>query len=117
MPTNDSNESRNATDPAGDSQGGKNMSSRQAYNVVADTVAGLNIRKSDNLFQLKCIGICALLLSVVGAIVALRIPDAGFPWYGGAIVGAVGGVVIGVFGSGIFLMIFRFVRHVSGKHD
>jgi hypothetical protein len=31
--------------------------------------------------------------------------------------GAFAGLVVGVFSSGIFLMVYRAIRHVRGKHD
>jgi len=33
------------------------------------------------------------------------------------LIGSFAGLVIGIFGSGIFLMIYRAARHISGKHD
>jgi hypothetical protein len=92
-------------------------SAQAAYNIVTDVVTGVNVRKSDNLFQLKCIGICALLGAPVGSVVAGVTGDGGFVWLAGAIVGAFLGVVIGLFGSGIFLMIYRAQAHIKGKHD
>ena len=35
----------------------------------------------------------------------------------GAVVGACVGLLAGLFGSGLFLMIYRAVRHVRGRHD
>jgi uncharacterized membrane protein YeiB len=35
----------------------------------------------------------------------------------GAVVGGFVGLFAGLFGSGIFLMVYRAVRHVRGKHD
>ena len=84
-------------------------SDREIYNVVTDTVAGPNIRLRDNLFQAAAIFICA----VLGALIAWIV------WRGPgeAIAGAFVGLIVGLFGSGIFLMIYRAVRHISGKHD
>ena len=45
----------------------KDISSGQAaYNVVADTVTGVNVRKSDNLFQAIFILVTILLLAAFG---------------------------------------------------
>ena len=92
-------------------------SGRDAYNIVSDTVVGLNVRKSDNVFQAKFIGITVLLLAVIGGASAALNPGWNLPWFGGALVGAFAGLIIGVFASGIFLMIYRAVKHVKGEHE
>lgn len=92
----------------------------EAYNLVADTVVGMNIRKSDNLFQLKVIAICMFLGTIVGAFVGGTLSDSGNRLVG-TVAGGLGlgfaGVVLGLFGSGIYLMIYRAARHLQGKHD
>ena len=86
------------------------MTSREAYNMVTDTVAGPNIRLKDNLFQALAIFAFLVLGVAIGAVVVEdRIP--------GALVGGAIGLVVGLFGNGIFLMIFRASRHARGKHD
>ena len=93
---------------------------REAYNIVSDTVVGMNVRKSDNLFQLKVILVCVLMGVPLGAIAGALLSDSN-----NRLVGALGGglglgfagVVLGLFGSGIYLMIYRAVRHLKGKHD
>ena len=93
---------------------------RDAYNIVSDTFVGVNVRKSDNLFQLKVILVCVLILGPLGAIAG-----AVFSPPEERLIGAVGGglgmafaaMVLGLFGSGIYLMIYRAIRHVKGKHD
>jgi ABC-type microcin C transport system permease subunit YejE len=93
---------------------------REAYNIVSDTVVGMNIRKSDNLFQLKVILVCVLIGVPLGAVAGALLSDSD-----NRLIGAVGGglglglagAVLGLFGSGIYLMIHRAVRHVKGKHD
>ena len=82
---------------------------REAYNLVTDTIVGPNIRWKDNLFQAVAIFVCTLL----GALIAFLI------WRGPgeAIAGAFCGLVFGLFTSGIFLMIYRAIRHLSGRHD
>ena len=104
----------------GEGTGSSPTAGRDAYNIVADTVVGMNVRKSDNLFQLKVILVCVLagcpLGAVAGALLAdpgNRLPSA----LGGALGLGFAGVVLGLFGSGIYLMIYRAVRHVRGQHD
>ena len=88
-----------------------------AYNVVTDTVTGLNLRGSDNKFQAKFTAISTVLLAVVGALAAFFNPRWNLPWFGGALAGGFCGMVIGIFLSGIFLMVFRGFRHLRGKHS
>jgi len=79
------------------------LSSKETYNVVSDTVVGLNIRKKDNLIQ----GIIILVAIIIGLVTGQM--------YGGFLM--LGGLIIGFLGSGIFLMIYRAVKHASGDHD
>ena len=103
---------------ASDSQSSDGVTnSRATYNVVSDTVMGVNFRGSDNWFQAKFVAASVFLFALAGVIVALLNPSWELPWYGGAIVGAFAGLVAGVFASGIFLMIYRASRHIKGKHD
>ena len=95
----------------------ENLSAGQAsYNIVSDTVFGLNTRKGDNKFQAKCIFVSVLLLATVGAVLAALIRDWDLPWYGGALIGAFAGLITGVFGSGIYLMVYRALQHLKGDH-
>lgn len=87
---------------------------RQVYNIVTDTVTGANIRLWDNVFQAVAVGTCLLLGIPIGWLVARNI--GGDP-IAGAVLGGFLGLLVGLFGSGIFLMIFRAYRHVRGKHD
>ena len=89
---------------------------RAAYNIVSDTVVGVNVRGKDNLFQALFILGSVIVLAGAGAIVA-GLSDTDVPWWGGAIAGAFVGLVAGLFLSGIGLMIYRAVRHLKGKHD
>ncbi len=86
------------------------MSGRQAYNLVADTVTGPNVRLRDNLYQALAIFIGLVLGAVIGGLAAA---DAVL----GAVVGAFVGLLAGLFGSGLFLMIYRAVQHARGRHD
>ena len=96
----------------------KGISSGQAaYNVVADTVTGVNVRKSDNLFQAIFILVTILLLAALGAVLAAVYGGEDLPWFGGALIGAFAGLVAGFFSSGVFLMIYRAVRHIKGRHE
>jgi hypothetical protein len=77
---------------------------------VSDTVTGANIRLKDNMLQAVIIGVCLLLGALIGALLVKdRLP--------GALAGAVIGLLVGLFGSGIYLMIFRAVMHIRGRHD
>jgi len=93
---------------------------RETYNIISDTVVGMNVRKSDNLFQLKVILVSVLVGVPLGAIAGALLSDSD-----NRMLGALGGglglgfaaVVLGLFGSGIYLMIYRAVRHFQGQHD
>ena len=100
------------THPTAPPQAPIDTSARDAYNVVSDTVIGVNLRWRDNLYQ----GLVILACLVIGAVVGFAIaspPDR----IGYLIVGGIIGMIIGLFGSGLFLMIFRAARHMRGKHD
>jgi hypothetical protein len=88
----------------------QNLTGRQAYNVVSDTVTGLNVRWKDNVFQ----AVGALVCGVIAFIVVLFISNNDL---GVAILAGVGGLIVGVFVVGVFLMIYRGVKHLQGKHD
>jgi hypothetical protein len=81
---------------------------REAYNVVSDTITGVNIRRSDNCLQAIWIMAGLVLGAGVGAIFA-------FPE--GMLVGGFVGLLTGLFTSGIYLMVYRAIRHARGKHD
>lgn len=86
------------------------ISGREAYNVVTDTLTGPNVRWKDNVYQAAAIGVCTILGAGVGL---LFIED----HLAAVLIGSLFGMLAGLFGSGIFLMIYRGVRHLRGKHD
>jgi ABC-type uncharacterized transport system permease subunit len=88
-----------------------------AYNVVTDLVTGVNVRGNDNKFQAIFVTVSVLLIAGLGAILAAINTQWNLPWYGGALIGSFLGLVLGILTSGIFLMIYRAVRHIQGKHD
>lgn len=90
---------------------------RAAYNVVTDSVTGVNVRWSDNRFQAVFVFVSVLLLSLVGAVLAVLNAGWDLPWYGGALIGSFAGLVVGIFSSGVFLMFYRAARHIKGQHD
>jgi hypothetical protein len=87
------------------------------YNVVVDTVTGVNARWSDNLFQAVFVGVSVVLIALIGAVMALLNPSWSLPWFGGALLGGFVGLVLGVLASGFYLMLYRASRHLKGKHD
>lgn len=89
------------------------MTGREAYNVVSDTVVGVNLRGSDNAMQAAVIAVCVVIGILIGVPVAWWYAQ---PWFIGAVGGLLAGLIIGVLGSGIFLMIYRMVQHARGRH-
>jgi hypothetical protein len=86
------------------------MTGRQAYNLVTDIIGGPNVRLRDNLYQGLAILVCLLLGAGVGSLaMAARLM--------GALLGGFIGLLAGLLGSGIFLMIYRAVKHAQGSHD
>ena len=82
------------------------LTAKETYNVVSDTVVGVNVRAKDNLIQ----GVIILFTVIIGLVIGQT--------YGGfLLLGGLGGLIVGFFGSGIFLMIYRAVKHASGSHD
>jgi hypothetical protein len=86
------------------------MTERQVYNLVTDTVTGPNVRLRDNAYQ----GIAILACLILGAGTGLLAINDRFT---GVLFGGFIGVLVGLFGSGIFLMIYRAVKHIRKKHD
>ena len=95
------------------------LSDREALNVMTDTVVGPNVRLRDNLYQALAIGIAVLLGAGAGAVIGLVAgpDDRGFNAAAGAVCGGIVGLLVGTLGSGLFLAIYRLVRHARGRHD
>ena len=93
------------------------LTGEEAYHLVSDTVTGLNVRMSDNKFQALFILGSALVLATIGMVLAALFPDWNLAWYAGALLGALAGLVLGLFTSGFLLMIYRGVRHLKGDHS
>lgn len=93
---------------------------QDAYNIVSDTVVGINLRKADNWFQLKVLLVSLAIGVPLGAVIGASLVDpaerVGSALAGALVLGFLS-VVLSVFGSGIYLMIYRAVRHWKGKHD
>jgi hypothetical protein len=85
-------------------------SQRRQYNLITDTVIGPNVRWKDNLYQGISILVCLFLGAGIGA---LCVKDRAL----GVILGGFIGLLTGLFGSGIFLMIYRAIAHARGRHD
>ena len=118
----------------------KGITSKETYNIVSDTVVGINARKSDNLLQVKITIITIIIGAIIGVIfdgnteaseqlpshlqhlvkepvlkVALGV--VGLENHTGLVAGAVAGLILGFLGSGFYLMVFRAVKHASGDHE
>ena len=118
----------------------KGITSKETYNIVSDTVVGVNARKSDNLLQAKITIITIIIAAIIGVIfdgnaeaseqlpshlqhlvkepilkVALGV--VGLENHTGLVAGAFAGIILGFLGSGFYLMVFRAVKHASGDHE
>ena len=85
------------------SQSKDGLTAKETYNVVSDTVVGVNVRAKDNLIQ----GLIILFTVIAGLVIGQM--------YGGFLL--LGGLIVGFLGSGIFLMIYRAFKHASGNHE
>jgi len=73
------------------------------YNILADKIGGVpNLRKKDNLYQAVVVGVFLIIGMIVGWFVQ--------GWPEGIMLGAVGGLIVGVILSGVVLMVLGFVR-------
>lgn len=88
----------------------KPLTGQQKQNLVSDTVMGPNLRLKDNLFQGLAILVCLILGGLIGYLVVKEQPM-------GVLLGGGIGLLVGLFGSGIYLMIYRAVKHSRGEHD
>ena len=86
----------------------KNLSDKELYNIVSDTVIGFNNRKSDNRLQVKITFVVMILCGAIGGFFD------GTDWF---VFGCFGGLFIGIIISGIYLMIFRAIKHAQGDHE
>ena len=82
------------------------LTAKETYNVVSDTVIGVNVRAKDNLIQ----GSIILVTVIIGLVI-------GHMYGGFLLLGGLGGLILCFLGSGNFLMIYRAVKHASGDHD
>lgn len=87
------------------------LTERQAYNLVSDTVTGANVRLKDNLYQGLAILVCLALGAGIGSFLVHS------DRLMGALLGGFAGVLVGLFGSGLFLMIYRAIKHAWNQHD
>ena len=116
------------------------QTAKETYNIVSDTVVGINARKSDNLLQVKITIITIVIGAIIGVIfdgdaeVSEQLPShlqhlvkepvlkvalgvVGLENHTGLVAGAFAGLILGFLGSGFYLMVFRAVKHASGEHE
>tara|TARA_B100001250_G_C19269623_1_gene558497 strand:- start:89 stop:490 length:402 start_codon:yes stop_codon:yes gene_type:complete len=116
------------------------QTAKETYNIVSDTVVGINARKSDNLLQVKITIITIVIGAIIGVIfdgdaeVSEQLPShlqhlvkepvlkvalgvVGLENHTGLVAGAFAGIILGFLGSGFYLMVFRAVKHASGEHE
>jgi hypothetical protein len=86
------------------------ITSQQLYNIATDIGTGVNYRVRDNIIQASIIAVCFLLGIGIGCLVITdRIT--------GGVLGGFIGLLVGLFGSGFVIMVYRGWRHTQGKHD
>ena len=86
----------------------KDISGKEVYNIISDTVVGFNNRKSDNNLQAGITIVVMLISCVLG----------GMFWGAeGFVFGLLGGAFLGIIVSGIYIMVYRFIKHASGDHE
>lgn len=90
---------------------GRPLSAVESYNVVSDTLIGVNVRGRDNLVQLLAIVAGLILGAGVGVLASPR------DRVTGVVAGAFAGLLAGLLLSGFALMIYRGLRHARGRHD
>jgi hypothetical protein len=79
-------------------------SSYEAYQLVTDVATGVSFRKNDNFYQAITIFAAIVLGVPIGWAIGRWSIE-------GAVLGGAAGLLIGLFGSGIFLMIDRLFKH------
>ena len=92
------------------------QSANEGSSVFADTVTGVNLRWKDNLFQGVFVGISVLVCGLLGVVLAALTPKWRMDMGAIGVAGAFAGLVLGVFTSGFFLMIYRARQHLNRKH-
>lgn len=86
----------------------RGLTFEQTYQIISETVVGVNVWARANLLQAEMIAI----------FVALGVVGGWLGWGGeGAMVGLFLGLLGGVLVSGISVMIHRAIRHARGCHD
>jgi hypothetical protein len=73
-------------------------------------VASAADRGRDNRNQACIILIVVILSATIGIFMSLRNQETGIHWIGGAFLGTIGGLVIGLVASGTIIMAIRYVR-------
>lgn len=81
---------------------------QQTYDAVSDPVVGFNLRLSDNVFQAIAILACSALGALSSALALDSVFEDRIP---AAVIGGFIGMLVGLFGSGIGLMVYRAFRH------
>ena len=76
--------------------------------TVMDVVTGPNLRWKDNVLQAIAIAVCTVLGVPIGALVAHFIRA---DLIAGLLLGGFGGLLFGLFASGIVIMVYRMFRH------
>lgn len=88
------------------------MNFEQTYNVVSDTVTGVNFRLKDNLIQLLIV----IIFTALGALSGVLFFDI-FNIANRLIFGGLAGLIVGWILSGAGIMIYRAVLHAQGRHN
>lgn len=83
---------------------------RHVYNMATDLGTGANIRLKDNLYQAVAILACLIVGGCIGLLVMSEKAA-------GLVIGSFIGLVVGLLGSGMFLMVYRMIKHTLGEHD
>jgi hypothetical protein len=89
---------------------GPELNNKQVYNIITDVAGGPNLRLRDNLLQGLAILVSVLLGAGIGVLVADYLTA-------GVVYGGFLGLVGGFLASGTFLMVYRAVQHIHGRHD